>query len=913
MLRIEVITSIEQAKTYFKKSLSREDYYLDDLESPGLWHGDSARLLRLDGRVGEADYFSLVENQHPNRPGSLTARNRSNRRIGWDIVWDVPKGASVLHALTGDQRIKDLFQAAAQATMKDIEAEIKTRVRKNGRDEDRVTGNAIWASFTHYTARPVGGIPDMQLHQHNVLFNATFDPTEQCWKAVQLGDIKRDAPYFEALYHARVAAGLRELGYSIRRKGRYWDVKHVPDRVIREFSRRTEIVEAAARVLGINSPKAKAKLGATTRESKNHGEGMQDLVTQWRRRISAEETEILTELRFKPDSTHEVSPATALDFALGHCLERESVVSERKLLSEALRYGIGSVGLAELQAEYASRTNIIRREREGQTIVTTREVLREEQQMVDGVVAGRGQLGSLVPGDLHFDLMVFASEEQKRATEYVLKSYDRVIVLGGVSGTGKSSVMIRVAQRVELEGKKMFAFSPGARSAREDQRSLGFEGAETVARLLTNPDLQQQIKSGVVWVDEAGQLSVKQMRALVELVEARNARLILTGDSKQHAPVPRGDALRILEKIGAVQPFELRQIHRQRGRYREIVEALADHQTERAFGMLQDEGWIKEVESEERYRLLAKDYLDYLDDGKTALVVAPTHSEGHDVNKIIRENLRDRGIITGEDQGIWQLRDLHLSDEQKADPAAYEAGQAVRFSQNVRGVVRGSTHEIVEVRDASVLMEDDTGRRRSLPLHHADRFGVYEQDTLWVSTGEQIRINQSGTSKCGRHRLDKGKAYELAGVMENGDLLLGNGWLLDSRYGGVAHPYIQTSHAAQGANVDVVLLAQSGRSYGAGSREQFYVSVGRGREAVRVYTDDADELLAAVTRSSARLTATELVEEMGLEPIQSPSQERAGVRIYEHKREARENWRGDRQQEREHWRQAGFERELGHE
>jgi hypothetical protein len=56
-----------------------------------------------------------------------------------------------------------------------------------------------------------------------------------------------------------------------------------------------------------------------------------------------------------------------------------------------------------------------------------------------------------------------------------------------------------------------------------------------------------------------------------------------------------------------------------------------------------------------------------------------------------------------------------------------------------------------------------------------------------------------------------------------------------------------------------VLVVASFRTFGAVNREQFYVSISRGRERVRVFTDDADSLARRVTDSHERQAAVELV------------------------------------------------------
>ena len=98
--------------------------------------------------------------------------------------------------------------------MRDIESEMKTRVRRNGRDENRDTGNMVWAEFIHTTSRPVDGSPDPQLHAHCFVFNSTWDDHERRWKAGQFRDLKRDAPYFQAAFRVRLADKLQDLGFG---------------------------------------------------------------------------------------------------------------------------------------------------------------------------------------------------------------------------------------------------------------------------------------------------------------------------------------------------------------------------------------------------------------------------------------------------------------------------------------------------------------------------------------------------------------------------------------------------------------------------------------------------------------------------------------------------------------------------
>ena len=122
----------------------------------------------------------------------------------YDFNVHLPKSLSVLIERTGDPRLLALVQESAESMMQELETEMQARVRKGGLDENRTTGNMVWASILHRTSRPskTDGLPDPQTHLHLCAFNATFDSAERQWKAGQFRDLVRDAPYWQAQFHS---------------------------------------------------------------------------------------------------------------------------------------------------------------------------------------------------------------------------------------------------------------------------------------------------------------------------------------------------------------------------------------------------------------------------------------------------------------------------------------------------------------------------------------------------------------------------------------------------------------------------------------------------------------------------------------------------------------------------------------
>src|ERR1700678_1112751 len=125
MIRISQQDSAAGAKRYYATA----DYYSEGQELVGSWGGKGASRLGLSGAVDKLSFERLCDNLHPIPGEPLTVRTRSERRVGYDFTFSVPKSVSLLYALSGDQGILDAFRRAVDETMREMEAEMKTRIR----------------------------------------------------------------------------------------------------------------------------------------------------------------------------------------------------------------------------------------------------------------------------------------------------------------------------------------------------------------------------------------------------------------------------------------------------------------------------------------------------------------------------------------------------------------------------------------------------------------------------------------------------------------------------------------------------------------------------------------------------------------------------------------------------------------
>ena len=856
---LRVIAS-RNAKEYFKESLSKEDYYTEGQEIRGEWQGIGAQKLGLSGPVNTAAFEALCENKKPGTDERLTQRNKGNRIVGYDFSFHCPKSVSVVYEFTKDERILDAFKESVNQTMREVETGIKTRVRKNGANENRTTGNMVWAEFVHFTARPVNGVPDPHLHAHCYAFNTTWDETEKKWKAGQFRDLKADAPYFEAAFHARFAKQLADIGYRIERTAKGWELAGVPQRVLDEFSRRTEQVEQKAKELGITSAKKKDGLAVLTRERKQKQLSKADLRELWGNRISADERAAIqnTPQQSVPEK-QKVSEMKAMDFAVKHCYERAWIVQDKELLRQALRYGVGDVGVEQTKRQLL-RNEFIKEKIDGHEWFTTHQVLAEEKRLIDFVKDGKGKFKPFRSGSYQFQNEAL-SDEQRQAVFHVLRSVDRVTAVRGGAGTGKTTMMKEAVAAIESGGQKVFTFAPSAEASRGVLRSdAGFANAETVEALLQSQKLQEQVRGQVIWIDEAGLMGARGLARVAALAEKENCRVVLSGDTAQHRAVERGDALRILEQHAGLQAAELKEIWRQKAdAHKAIVASLRAGDFEYAFKRLNKLGMLRELAPEDRHETLAADYVAAVKEGKSALVISPTHAEGERVTNRIRERLKQVGKLRGDEREFLQLKNLQWTEAQRTDARNYRAGLVVQFHQNVPGFRRGERITVTE-RDAQgrVVGQRKGGSSVFIPLDHASRFLVYESRNIALAAGDMVRITQNGFA-ADKRRLNNGDLKQVKGFTPEGGIKLVNGWVIPKDYGNLTHGYCVTSYGSQSKGVDRVFMAESSESFRAADREQFYVSASRFKEALTIYTDDKYQLLEAVRKSSLRPSATDLV------------------------------------------------------
>lgn len=858
--------SAANSKSYFDDALTKAEYYMDDQELRGILHGKLAARLGLSTDVTKDAFYALCDNLRPDSGGSITPKTKEERTVSYDINFHAPKSVSIVEFLSNDSRILNAFNECVQKTMTEIETDARVRVRKGKADFDKRSGELVWSTFVHKTSRPTPNQnPDPHLHAHCVTFNMSYDVEEQTFKAGQFREIKRGMPYYQALFHKHLSDRLMDMGYQVRRTRTAFEIEGVPQKVIDHFSKRTDEIGRVAKENNIVNPKELDALGAKTRKGKKKDLKMSELKASWRKQITDNGYE-----NINPDAIVRkdrqrlgrfMTPEQSLQHGLDHSFSRASVVPTKRVMQEALRHSIGTpeVSPDDLKKQFASDTRIVELEEGTQLMCTTREVLKEERDMVQFAKQG---MATMAP--LYKKVPSLALEgQQAEAAKHILTTSDRVSIIQGAAGAGKTTLMTEAVRMVERAGKHVSVLAPSTEAA-DVLRKQGFDDAATVALFLVDKRLHPQIANGVLWVDEAGQLSTPDAKRLLEITRDQNARLILGGDPKQHSSVVRGDALRILKKYGGIKPAEVNKIFRQQTQvYREAVQDLNDGKIAAGFAKLESIGSICQIDQKEPNKELVADYVAAVKAGKSTLVICPTHEHGAKVTADIRQALKEAKLIGMDEHAVRRYDSLKFTDAQKTDIQNYQEGQWIRFSQNCKGVKRGSMWQVEKNWGGGVILKDEDGKTASLPLDQPTRFDVMQKGNIDLAKGDRIRVTQNSYDATDK-RLHNGTMLEVTGIDKSGAIKLRNAasrckYTLKPDFGHIAHAHCVTSHAAQGKTVDEVFIAQPSSTFDATNAKQFYVSASRGKTFAKFYTDDKEELLKHVSKEGNRQSAIEFV------------------------------------------------------
>jgi hypothetical protein len=226
------------------------------------------------------------------------------------------------------------------------------------------------------------------------------------------------------------------------------------------------------------------------------------------------------------------------------------------------------------------------------THVTTPELLLEERRLLEGIDAGRGAVAPVLSaGDAATRLADHSTDrplsgEQLDAGILALSSNDRVVVIQGVAGAGKTTLISAIADAARHEGRQVLGLAQANTMVEMLKTDAGIE-AQTVSSFV-NQHLKAALagqgeafaastaalKDTVLVLDEASLVANKPMNDLVTIANRLGIdRLVMIGDRAQLQPIDAGKAFTLIQQHRpAMAHLEIS--HRQRTEHMKSVAAL---------------------------------------------------------------------------------------------------------------------------------------------------------------------------------------------------------------------------------------------------------------------------------------------------------------------------------------------------
>ncbi len=663
--------------------LAQSEYYLGGSEPPGTWIAAGDGFGIIAGATVERAPFERLHAATDASGHTLLSNGskRIDRVPGYDMTFSAPKSVSLLWAL-GDEGLREKIEAAqAEAVQVAIgvlerNAAVSRRGR-NGLSSEAVRLNV--AAFQHGEARPTehsdGRVfADPQLHTHAVILNLArrADGTVGTLDGRRLFAWKMASG---AAYHLALASGLQQLGCEIVDIGKNgtFEIAAVDADLAKYFSARRAEVEAALDEAGLTSSVAPALAGAITKVSRAAKEASTvaddaDRFAAWRNIAGAlgYETDRVIERAVPPDliiagtfaeARREAMVGQRLQAIPEQLAQTQSVFEHRHLMAAVASTLVGSgasVERAGREVQALIDESIVVElgaDAIGEMRYSTPDMVRIEHEILamaqDLSTRSMPAPDHNLVGRLIGDSIL--SREQADAVMAATSSI-AIAVIEGAAGSGKTTSLRPIVEAYRATGYTVLGSATAWRIANQLRDDLGIEARATDAWLagsrVGKPFLDEKT---LLVVDEAGQLSSRQMHAVLSEVAQAGAKLMLAGDRRQLQPIGAGGALSIVAR--ATDFARVDKIVRQKDEWaRQATMALAAGRTQEALTAYGERGHVH-LHSGQKAAVCAMvdawEQAATRQEGQELLLLARTHAQLRVINAEIRSRLREAGALRG--------------------------------------------------------------------------------------------------------------------------------------------------------------------------------------------------------------------------------------------------------------------------
>jgi conjugative relaxase-like TrwC/TraI family protein len=777
--------------------------------------GKAAEALGLSGPVDEQAFADILDGKLPT--GDVIKSPSGEHRAGLDLTFSAPKSVSLLALVGGDKRIEQAMKESVEATLAWAEEnllearvwdkEASQQVREN-------TGNLVAALFAHDVNR--NGEP--QLHVHAVVLNAT-KASDGKWHAVFNDALFKHQHLLGAIQSADLRSRMEAMGHdtvpALNPLDGAFEIDGISRSVVEAYStRRSEVLEHLD-AGGRSSPREREIAALATRQAKEPALSTEERKAVWAataKRVGFDTAPLIAASRAREASRDTVWSRLAAGVggigAQGMAMlsvmkltakDGDELVPERlgrlapKEYAAAQAVASAARELGENEAAY-SRNDLILKSLErhcpvtvkdiearidtlidkkllvaGEQLMTKQSTIQLEQRIVDRARLGEDAVAPIAQGnDVTARLQDAArdiglrrlNEGQEKAGVAVLTSTDRIHVVQGSAGTGKSAALGPVAAIARAEGLNVIALAHASRTAIDFGQKVdapamtvdGFLGKygrvlDGTARPEKMDEARKALSGSLILIDEASQIGNSRLDKLIDLSNKIDVgRLVFAGDTRQLPAIEAGKPFDRLQNAGLATSHITENLRAQTPQMVALNKALEVRDIDKAFDVLAP-ATIEVAKGE--VATTAAQLWAGLDSEQRAdtLMLASGRAMRTAGNAAAHAELKVRGEIGQEGVSLTVLDRVTTTREGARQLKGYQEGRIVEFRTNLtaQGFMRGERGTVSEVNNGKVELAMAQGELRSFdPSRLArnlsqDAVTIYDLKQIALHEGDQIR------------------------------------------------------------------------------------------------------------------------------------------------------------------------------
>lgn len=744
------------------------------------------------------------------------------------------------------------------------------------------------------------------------------------------------------------------------------------------FSKRGNDIKAKAEELGVHSPEGRRAITQRTRDPKMGAGDRAELAERWRaeardyhyngdqiyamalsrsqERSSPIERGILAVSSAIRDSRDRLidylrrpedplvdsglakltrTPATArTQYATASAIrilsEREAVFKTADVIKTAVDLGEKGVTPERIErriAELVEKGEIVpetsQRLDKAIDMITTREAIEQERRILKAMDTGAGEARPLMSADVAATRLAELAaprelnHQQLAAAIQIVSSPDRIVLVQGRAGAGKSTMLQPIAKAEAIdaaarmlgaEGKEALLLTADVRGG---AKALAFQN-KMVADLKADTGLDAMTTHAFIYrnekflngeaspkafaarkaelagvyliLDEGSMISNEQMDKLTAIANLMEVgRLAIIGDRKQLNPIDAGKSFSIMQARAIQDQLPVSEVNinmRQKTEEMRLVADLADAGNVRGAIAILGE---RVVESDNRIGDAANAWLGLSAEQRDKTTLLPSSRDGRaEANQIIQDGLKAEGTLQGEGRAFNIRETVQLTREEYRYARNWREAQFLEVGgrDNGLGLAKGD-YRIDRVFDnGKVDLRDMRGKKHRVepikiePTGKLNRLKLSNEKRIEVHEGERIRWTDSD-KRDGRGMINATIASVEKVSAEGVTVKLADGEVRELKNGDpmlkrIDLAYAINTHMAQGITNETVFSVMGARETNLSNARAFLVNHTRQQNDVRLFTDNKDKLVAQLENNRGdKSSALEAIGELAVEKILS--------------------------------------------